>query len=90
MESLSQLQNEIDELSSKQADLETEVQHDVMKLEAVKFFQKLNEVRDELENKTTGLLFKGKRVAKSYPATIHCNYKSHIEIAVSIIVLVLH
>ena len=44
MEELNKLQNEIDELSSKQADLENDVQHDIMKLEAVKLFQKLNEV----------------------------------------------
>ena len=44
MEGLNQLQNKLDELSAKEADLETEVQHDVLKMEAVKLFQKLNAV----------------------------------------------
>ena len=45
MEKLSHLQKELDELNGKQSDLETEVQHDVLKLEAVKLLQKLQDVR---------------------------------------------
>lgn len=44
MDTLTSLQAQLEELESKKTNLETEVQHDPMKTEAVKLYEKLSEV----------------------------------------------